>query len=101
MEGYDVKFVGPKVWDTLHGWYGGGPAIPRFIIIRGYQESIELYPQPCLVRLTTADGSPAEEAHQVLMPRSATAATVIERCQAALKCAPGACRLWVKVRDCW
>ena len=97
-EGYDMKFVGPKVWAALHGWYGGGPVFPRSVVLRGYQESLELFPQPCAVRSVAADGSPGAGSTTVLASRKMTGTELLQLCAGAVDVAVARSRLWVKVR---
>ncbi|PWA90113.1 peptidase C19, ubiquitin carboxyl-terminal hydrolase [Artemisia annua] len=46
LEGSDYVLVPQGVWDKLHGWYKGGPALPRKMISLGEQGqmSVEVYP---------------------------------------------------------
>ncbi len=89
--------MGPKTWALLQEWYGGGPAFPRTVIMRGYQESVELYPQPCTVRLCGTDGEPGTTAQTVLLPRGSTGVEIVSRAAAALGQPAAACRVWAKV----
>ncbi|TVU25493.1 hypothetical protein EJB05_27992 [Eragrostis curvula] len=47
VEGRDYILLPQQVWETLHGWYGGGPTIPRKAINSGFSQTdlaIEVYP---------------------------------------------------------
>eukprot|EP01118_Nematostelium_gracile_P016981 TRINITY_DN7131_c0_g1_i1.p1 TRINITY_DN7131_c0_g1~~TRINITY_DN7131_c0_g1_i1.p1 ORF type:complete len:918 (-),score=273.75 TRINITY_DN7131_c0_g1_i1:43-2796(-) len=39
MEPIDFIVVSEEMWDTLHCWYGGGPAMPRYVIQTGWNAS--------------------------------------------------------------
>lgn len=45
-EGSDYVLVPQGVWEKLHGWYKGGPALPRRMILLGVQgtPSVEVFP---------------------------------------------------------
>ncbi|CAI9274637.1 unnamed protein product [Lactuca saligna] len=46
VEGEDYVLVPQGVWDKLHGWYKGGPALPRKMISVGTRETyaVEVFP---------------------------------------------------------
>ncbi|KAK3118773.1 hypothetical protein QOZ80_9BG0707130 [Eleusine coracana subsp. coracana] len=47
VEGRDYILLPQQVWETLHGWYGGGPTLPRKAINSGFSQTdlaIEVYP---------------------------------------------------------
>ncbi|XP_024994981.1 ubiquitin carboxyl-terminal hydrolase 9-like isoform X1 [Cynara cardunculus var. scolymus] len=46
LEGSDYVLVPQGVWEKLHGWYKGGPALPRKMIALGIQGAytVEVYP---------------------------------------------------------
>nr|XP_043638902.1 ubiquitin carboxyl-terminal hydrolase 9-like [Erigeron canadensis] len=46
VEGSDYVLVPQEVWEKLHGWYKGGPALPRKMISLGIAgtPSVEVYP---------------------------------------------------------
>ncbi|KAM0892059.1 hypothetical protein ACQ4PT_026009 [Festuca glaucescens] len=47
VEGRDYILLPQKVWEKLHGWYGGGPTLPRKAINTGLSQTdlaIEVYP---------------------------------------------------------
>ncbi|KAI3693730.1 hypothetical protein L1987_76682 [Smallanthus sonchifolius] len=46
IEGSDYVLVPQVVWEKLHGWYTGGPALPRQMISLGIQKtlSVEVFP---------------------------------------------------------
>jgi hypothetical protein len=96
-ENYDYKLVGPKTWAKLQEWYGGGPAFPRKVIMRGVQESVELFPQPCKVQLAGDDGQPSGEPTTILVPRGTAAPGVLDLCCEQLSKDAVAARLWIKV----
>ena len=37
MENYDYTLITEPMWQCLHSWYSGGPALPRKVIAYGYQ----------------------------------------------------------------
>ena len=49
----DYVLLVPEAWTELYSWYGGGPAIPRYMLRKGSQLVPELY--PCKVTLYLAD----------------------------------------------
>ena len=97
MEDYDIKYVGPRTWATVVGWYGGGPAFPRKVILRGWQESLELHPQPVSVRTVKPDGSPSDASVSALVSRLATGPNIVEQLAAQLGVNAASSRLWAKV----
>lgn len=47
VEGRDYILLPQQVWEKLHGWYGGGPTLPRKAINTGLSQTdlaIEVYP---------------------------------------------------------
>ncbi|KAL6593371.1 hypothetical protein ACP70R_049026 [Stipagrostis hirtigluma subsp. patula] len=47
VEGRDYILLPQQVWEKLHGWYGGGPTLPRKAINTGFSQTdlaIEVYP---------------------------------------------------------
>lgn len=98
IENYDMKFVGPKTWDKLVSWYGGGPAFPRTVVLRGYQESLEIFPQPCKLRRTLPSGEPGTETALVLIPRASKTSDILQKCCAELGVPTASSRLWMKVQ---
>ncbi|CAO2144099.1 unnamed protein product [Urochloa humidicola] len=47
VEGRDYILLPQPVWEKLHGWYGGGPTLPRKAINTGFSQTdltIEVYP---------------------------------------------------------
>ncbi|PKA49629.1 Ubiquitin carboxyl-terminal hydrolase 5 [Apostasia shenzhenica] len=47
LEGRDYILLPQEVWDKFHGWYGGGPTLPRKAINSGLSQTdlaIEVYP---------------------------------------------------------
>lgn len=98
-ENYDYKLVGPNTWAKLQEWYGGGPAFPRKVIMRGVQESVELFPQPCKVQLAGEDGQPSGEPTTILVPRGTAAPGVLDLCCEQLSKDAVAARLWIKSAD--
>ncbi|XP_072955220.1 ubiquitin carboxyl-terminal hydrolase 5 [Typha angustifolia] len=47
VEGRDYILLPQEVWEKLHGWYGGGPTLPRKAINTGLSQTdlaIEVYP---------------------------------------------------------
>ncbi|KAG2557633.1 ubiquitin carboxyl-terminal hydrolase 5-like isoform X2 [Panicum virgatum] len=47
VEGRDYILLPQQVWEKLHGWYGGGPMLPRKAINTGFSQTdlaIEVYP---------------------------------------------------------
>ncbi|KAJ1275321.1 hypothetical protein BS78_05G127000 [Paspalum vaginatum] len=47
VEGRDYILLPQQVWEKFHGWYGGGPTIPRKAINTGFSQTdlaIEVYP---------------------------------------------------------
>ena len=63
-ENVDYALVPESAWNHLHGIYGGGPALRREVVVRGYEESIERYPLIVTVA-TLLDGSVDESSKQV------------------------------------
>ncbi|KAK9050819.1 hypothetical protein SSX86_030211 [Deinandra increscens subsp. villosa] len=53
IERSDYVLVPQFVWEKLHGWYKGGPALPRQMISLGIQKtlSVEVYPLALKVHL--------------------------------------------------
>ncbi len=97
VEGYDMKLVGPETWSLLQRWYGGGPGFPRAVVMRGYQESVELYPQPCNVRTCLSNGAPSATVEMLLASRSMKAADLLQLCCSKLGVSASVSRLWTKV----
>ncbi|KAE8710711.1 Ubiquitin carboxyl-terminal hydrolase 9 [Hibiscus syriacus] len=59
MEGQDYVLVPQGVWEKLHQWYGGGPALPRKMIVQGVYHrnfDVEVYPL-CLNLIDSRDES--------------------------------------------
>ncbi|KAE8717492.1 Ubiquitin carboxyl-terminal hydrolase 9 [Hibiscus syriacus] len=59
MEGQDYVLVPQKVWEKLHEWYKGGPALPRKMILQGVYHrnfDVEVYPL-CLNLIDSRDES--------------------------------------------
>ncbi|PKU81052.1 ubiquitin carboxyl-terminal hydrolase 5 [Dendrobium catenatum] len=59
VEGRDYILLPQEVWDRLHGWYGGGPTLPRKTINSGLSQtdlSIEVYPLRLQLLLTPKRG---------------------------------------------
>ncbi|KAK8685100.1 hypothetical protein V6N13_041109 [Hibiscus sabdariffa] len=59
MEGQDYVLVPQKVWEKLHEWYKGGPALPRKMILQGVYHrnfDVEVYPL-CLKLIDSRDES--------------------------------------------
>ncbi|KAG0459820.1 hypothetical protein HPP92_022948 [Vanilla planifolia] len=55
VEGRDYILLPQAVWEKLHGWYGGGPTLPRKAINSGLSQSdlsIEVYPLRLQLLLT-------------------------------------------------
>ncbi|WOL11391.1 ubiquitin carboxyl-terminal hydrolase 5-like [Canna indica] len=55
VEGRDYILLPQQVWERLHGWYGGGPTLPRKAINTGLSQSdlaIEVYPLRLQLLLT-------------------------------------------------
>ncbi|KAJ8458085.1 hypothetical protein OPV22_031011 [Ensete ventricosum] len=47
VEGRDYILLPQQIWEKLHGWYGGGPTLPRKAINTGLSQTdlaIEVYP---------------------------------------------------------
>ncbi|KAL3742844.1 hypothetical protein ACJRO7_018193 [Eucalyptus globulus] len=58
-EGRDYVLVPQQVWEKLFGWYKGGPALPRKMILQGYHNksySVEVY-LLCLKLIDSRDNS--------------------------------------------
>lgn len=56
VEGRDYILLPQQVWEKLHGWYGGGPTIPRKAINTGFSQTdlaIEVYPLRLQLLLTS------------------------------------------------
>ncbi|XVF53187.1 hypothetical protein PTKIN_Ptkin05aG0080200 [Pterospermum kingtungense] len=59
MEGQDYVLVPQGVWEKLHEWYKGGPALPRKMISQGIHHKnfdVEVYPL-CLKLIDSRDES--------------------------------------------
>ncbi|KAE8683924.1 Ubiquitin carboxyl-terminal hydrolase 9 [Hibiscus syriacus] len=59
MEGQDYVLVPQGVWEKLHEWYQGGPALPRKMILQGVLHrkfDVEVYPL-CLKLIDSRDES--------------------------------------------
>ncbi|XWS50184.1 hypothetical protein CRYUN_Cryun12cG0067200 [Craigia yunnanensis] len=59
MEGQDYVLVPEGVWEKLHEWYKGGPALPRKMILQGVHHrkfDVEVYPL-CLKLIDSRDES--------------------------------------------
>ncbi|KAG4171926.1 hypothetical protein ERO13_A12G241400v2 [Gossypium hirsutum] len=59
MEGQDYVLVPQGVWEKLHGWYKGGPELPRKMILQGVYHKkfdVEVYPL-CLKLIDSRDES--------------------------------------------
>ncbi|KAK8512013.1 hypothetical protein V6N12_074697 [Hibiscus sabdariffa] len=59
MEGHDYVLVPQGVWEKLHQWYGGGPPLPRKMIVQGVYHrnfDVEVYPL-CLNLIDSRDES--------------------------------------------
>ncbi|XP_022735791.1 ubiquitin carboxyl-terminal hydrolase 9-like [Durio zibethinus] len=59
MEGQDYVLVPQRVWEKLHEWYKGGPALPRKMILQGVYHrkfDVEVYPL-CLKLIDSRDES--------------------------------------------
>ncbi|XP_021300601.1 ubiquitin carboxyl-terminal hydrolase 9-like isoform X2 [Herrania umbratica] len=59
MEGQDYVLVPQGVWEKLHEWYKGGPALPRKMILQGVYHrkfDVEVYPL-CLKLIDSRDES--------------------------------------------
>ncbi|KAJ9549733.1 hypothetical protein OSB04_022276 [Centaurea solstitialis] len=51
LEGSDYALVPQGVWEKLHGWYKGGPALPRQMISLGIQETFAVEVHPLALKL--------------------------------------------------
>ncbi|MBA0718816.1 hypothetical protein Golax_006544 [Gossypium laxum] len=59
IEGQDYVLVPQGVWEKLHGWYKGGPELPRKMILQGVYHKkfdVEVYPL-CLKLVDSRDES--------------------------------------------
>ena len=98
-EDYDHVLVSEPVWNKLVAWYGGGPAIPRRVIVseQTFQARIEMYPQYCKVRSVGDDGNPQDDEQVIMLGRSLTVAQALTEACAKLNVAPATSRMWAKV----
>ena len=71
--------VHKDVWDLLKSWYTCPLEFPRTVIMRGYNPSIELHPQPVVSRLCDATGQPQQESMLTLLSRTLTVQDVIKQ----------------------
>lgn len=91
--------VPEPAWTLLKSWYGSYDVeFPRKVILRGFTESIEIHPQPCVLRVCGADGEAVQESQTVLVSRTSTGPQLLVELQTA-KSIPSdtTCRLWIKV----
>jgi hypothetical protein len=95
---YDYKLVGPKTWALIHGWFGGGPAFPRKVIMRGYMESVEMFPQLFQVRVCEQDGTDGATVTPMLFSRQLLLSDVLRAVSEKFEKPVDAARLWLKVR---
>lgn len=67
-EDSDYQFVNSRMWGLLHGWYGGGPEMPRSCYAEdefGTSVKVETRPQPCVVFVP---GEPTEDGTETVEP---------------------------------
>jgi len=63
-EDTDYCFVSARFWGLLHGWYGGGPELPRAVYAEdefGTQVKVETRPQACVVFVPGETGEDGTE----------------------------------------
>lgn len=69
----DYTTVPAALWALLAQWYNYDYEFPRKVIMRGFNPIVEMFPQPCEVRVVAADGSFEENGVIVLISRTTTA----------------------------
>ncbi|KAE8722454.1 Ubiquitin carboxyl-terminal hydrolase 10 [Hibiscus syriacus] len=77
MEGQDYVLVPQKVWEKLHEWYKGGPALPRKMILQGVYHrnfDVEVYPL-CLNLIDSRD----ESQSVILLSRKALVSELFQK----------------------
>ena len=92
FQNQDYVIINKKMWDYLYSWYGGGPAIERYVVKDGSRLELELHPitlrismldcnKPINDQLTSIEDNSTESKHamsflEVTVSRFQTAAEV-------------------------
>ena len=92
FQNQDYVIINKKMWDYLYSWYGGGPAIERYVVKDGNRLELELHPvtlrismldcnKPINDQLTSIEDNSTESKHamaflEITVSRFQTAAEV-------------------------
>eukprot|EP00475_Leptophrys_vorax_P028481 TRINITY_DN4121_c0_g1_i1.p1 TRINITY_DN4121_c0_g1~~TRINITY_DN4121_c0_g1_i1.p1 ORF type:complete len:912 (-),score=279.12 TRINITY_DN4121_c0_g1_i1:98-2833(-) len=101
QEHYHFELVHSSVWEKLHMWYGGGPALPREVIGRGTigmeLEVVELYPFAITVFPAKEGGEPdVENKSTILVSTKETLNKIITEVKNKDKDWSSDYRLWIE-----
>lgn len=77
VEGEDFVIVSEPVWKKFMEWYGGGPALPRSVVLNGGELEVEVFPLTLRVYLTSLDYPPKSK--EVVASRFLTGQGLCER----------------------
>ncbi|XP_071703155.1 ubiquitin carboxyl-terminal hydrolase 9-like [Rutidosis leptorrhynchoides] len=96
IEGSDYVLVPQGVWEKLHGWYKGGPALPRKMISLGIQgtPSVEVFP----LALKVID-SRNKSGKIIHISKKASIHKLYEQVSALKGTEPGKVRIWDYFND--
>ncbi|KAK8585998.1 hypothetical protein V6N13_130524 [Hibiscus sabdariffa] len=92
MEGQDYVLVPQGVWEKLHEWYKGGPALPRKMILQGVLHrkfDVEVYPL-CLKLTDSRD----ESQSTIWLSRKASVTELFQKVCALRGIEQDKARLW-------
>ncbi|XP_012486621.2 ubiquitin carboxyl-terminal hydrolase 9 [Gossypium raimondii] len=92
VEGQDYVLVPQRVWEKLHEWYKGGPALPRKMILQGVYHrtfDVEVYP----LRLKLID-SRDESQSVIWLSRKASLSELFQRVCALRGIEQNKARIW-------
>ncbi|KAE8662005.1 Ubiquitin carboxyl-terminal hydrolase 10 [Hibiscus syriacus] len=92
MEGQDYVLVPQGVWEKLHEWYQGGPALPRKMILQGVLHrkfDVEVYPL-CLKLIDSRD----ESQSTIWISRKASVTELLQKVCALRGIEQDKARLW-------
>jgi len=88
----DYEILSEGVWELLHGWYQGGPAIPRLAIARPTGVVIELH--GLTLKLYRTASTPESESIAITESKATTVATFKKRACRELGLDPDKTRIW-------